>query len=199
MIDVVPLEDRRSLFAEGQHIEDQVGDFILILFDDPPPLADHCFVVRRKSFFDQVTPPANPLQNIFNMVRENCDRLADRGEPFRLEHRQIILRILDCQRRLMTDREHQLEMVGGQFMRDRRINRCGGNRRFGDRLHIERRDRRRNLSRSGGRGFLLIRGGQVPGNIDIDHADQSVTAQHRNADRLLHTEPLDTVGGHLSR
>ena len=80
------------------------------------PLPTTCFVVLRQAHLDQVAAAADALQDVLDVVRQRGDRLADGRQPLGLHHGGIVARVLDGQRRLMADGDHQLEMVFGEFV-----------------------------------------------------------------------------------
>ena len=80
------------------------------------PLRDHLLVVLRQPHLDQIAAAANPLQDVLDVVRERGDRLADGGQPLGLHHRRIVVCVFDRQCRLMADRDHQLQMLFGEFI-----------------------------------------------------------------------------------
>ena len=67
-------------------------------------------VVVFEAEFDQIASAANALQNVFDVMRERGDGLADGRQSFGLHHGGIVSRVFDGQRGLMGDGDHQLQM-----------------------------------------------------------------------------------------
>ncbi len=128
----------RSLLNVSMSIT-SVGNAFLILFDDAPAFAHdadgffgrididlaagNCLGVVFHAHFDQVAAAADALQNVLDVVRERGDRLADGGQTFGLHHLLVVIRIFDRERRLMGDRDHELQMflrelVGGTLLQN---------------------------------------------------------------------------------
>ena len=69
-----------------------------------------------KPILDQVAAAADALQDVLDVVRERGDRLAHGRQPLGLEHGRVVRRVLDRQRRLVADGDHQLEMLFGELV-----------------------------------------------------------------------------------
>ena len=171
LVDVRCLERRFAFLAEREHIENQIGNAPLILFDDAPPLLDHLLFVGVKPFSDQVASPLDPLENVLDVVRKDRDRLPDRRQTFRLEHGRVILGVFKRHGHLVRGGEHQFDVVVRQVILRRR----GNGLFFGGRLV------------GAGRGWTGRRnriGRLAADNVDIEDSDHSVAADHRHTDGL---------------
>ena len=71
----------------------------------------HGLGVVLEAQLDQVAAAADALQDVLDVVRERGDRLADGRQPFGLDHRLVVGRVFDRERRLVGDGDHQLEVL----------------------------------------------------------------------------------------
>ena len=79
-------------------------------------------------FLDQVAAAANALQNVLDVVRERGDRLPHGRQPLGLDHRRVVRRVLDRQRRLVADGDHQLQVLFGELVARSVAAACAGRR-----------------------------------------------------------------------
>ena len=97
--------------GESQQVEHQLVDPLLVPFDNSPSLADQLFLVPVEPHVDEVAPPANPLQDVLDVMAQDGGGLPDRGQPFRFDQRLLVVMVFDRQGRLPADRHHQPQQV----------------------------------------------------------------------------------------
>ena len=111
LVQVGQLEGRLAVLREREHVHDQVVDLGLVLLDDRPAAADDRFVLVVEAQVDQVAAAADALEDVLDVMREGGDRLADGGEPFRLDLVVVEDRVLDRQAGLVADRDHEHQLL----------------------------------------------------------------------------------------
>ena len=72
-------------------------------------------VLVRQPHFEDLAAALEALQDVLDVMRQRGDRLADGGQPLRLEHGLVIARVLDGQGGLVSNGDRQFEVVLGKL------------------------------------------------------------------------------------
>ncbi len=114
LVQVRRLEGRLAVLREREHVHDQVIDLALVLLDDGPAAADDRLVLFLQAHVDQIAAAADALEDVLDVVRKRGDGLPDGREPLGLELGLVKGRVFDREAGLVTDRDHQLQVLLGE-------------------------------------------------------------------------------------
>ena len=104
-------ETRFALLAEREHVEHQVVGTVEVPLDDLPALRDCGQFPFVQPALQDIRPAAHALEQVLDVVRQICHRLARGRQAFALH---VLLHepgVLNGQARLVADRGHQPQLV----------------------------------------------------------------------------------------
>ncbi len=116
-VEVGRLDAGLALLGVGEHVHHQILDLAEVLLGHLPALLEQRLVHAVEPHFEDLAAGLESLENVFDMVRQRRDRLADGSETLRVDERLVIACLLDGEGRLVGDGDGQRQVVAGKLAR----------------------------------------------------------------------------------